>query len=504
MKQLKQNLNQNKYKLAIWIIMLVALALRLYKIDLADAWRDEAFSLNALNRGFWEMIRISVNDTQPPLHLVVIYFWTKIFGATVLSVRIVSVIFGMLTLYWGLKISQLIFKDKHTHIITLILLSLNPLLVYYSQEARTYTMLTAFTGAVIYYFLKLNDKTSHKDTALTILYSVLGLYAHNLFLLVLGPLFIFKTYILFSENKFKLKSLLKNKTFRSLLIIGASTFVFYIPWFIAFIGQLSKVSNEGFWLTFDPWHDFVIQNYRFFLGNNVWSTKEVLSNNIYTLIILIAFPLTVLGMWQEKKLSKYPSITIIFCLMLIFTFVLSFKTPFYYSRYMIFVIPPLMLILANGFSGLEKLSRKLMILILLLFIAANLIHLNNKIFINGKPHYRESISYLSQNYDSNSDIILHPHAVTFHSFNYYSDLPNYISDPERTNAFFEGLAIIQEQDYYDGELDNYQRIWTYNLWMDQTFETKLQKMGFNKQETHDFSNGLFVELWASSESPKTK
>jgi hypothetical protein len=129
------------------------------------------------------------------------------------------------------------------------------------------------------------------------------------------------------------------------------------------------------------------------------------------------------------------------------------------------------------------------------FITSNLVfYLTNIAQTTYKAEYQKAIRSIE--YEPATDIILHPHAASFHSFKYYTDLPNYVYDPNRKLAHFEGLAYLSDEDYYDGSLDKYTRIWTLYLWGDEGFEKNLNKHGFVEVEAEYFEGGLLLKLMA--------
>jgi len=151
------------------LILLLALILRLISLN-QSLWLDEgiqwwAVTTFPLKHLITEYIR---GDFNPPLFHTILYFWVKLFGDSEIALRLPSVLFGLGTVYFVHKIGGL--KSA-------LLAATAPLLVYYSQEARMYS-LAAFTAtATLYFFIK--------KSKVYLIFAVLMLYSHYLTWLLL-------------------------------------------------------------------------------------------------------------------------------------------------------------------------------------------------------------------------------------------------------------------------------------------------------------------------------
>lgn len=109
-------------------------------------WLDEAIGANVVkNLSVLDIItKFSPVDFHPPLYYIVLKLWTSFFGFSEISLRLPSVIFALITAYFIYKISK--------NYWAVFLFLFNPLIVYYSQEARMYLMVTSFL-LIAYYAL---------------------------------------------------------------------------------------------------------------------------------------------------------------------------------------------------------------------------------------------------------------------------------------------------------------------------------------------------------------
>ena len=124
----------------IWLILFLSLILRIVSLN-QSLWLDEA--INVMAARSYSFLGILTEyakaDFHPPLYFIIIWIWTKLFGFSEVSARLPSVIFGLLTIWLVFLIGRKLYS-KTLGILAALLLALNPLHIYYSQEARMYSM----------------------------------------------------------------------------------------------------------------------------------------------------------------------------------------------------------------------------------------------------------------------------------------------------------------------------------------------------------------------------
>ncbi len=137
--------------LALLALLLLATALRVYRLPAQSLWYDEGVS--------WYLTRMSppaltvwtANDIQPPLYYYLLWLWVRLAGTSEYALRFPSVFFGVLTLPLLWVTARRLLGTRAAWLAAL-LLALSPLHVYYAQEARMYTLLT-FLGLLSSYLL---------------------------------------------------------------------------------------------------------------------------------------------------------------------------------------------------------------------------------------------------------------------------------------------------------------------------------------------------------------
>lgn len=147
----------------LFFIILLAFLFRLIALN-QSLWLDEAISANvARSIPLTRIIsRFSIHDFHPPLYYFFLRIWSLIFGISEISLRMPSVIFSLLTGYVVYKIVISI-SGKRNALWAALFFLFNPLIVYYSQEARMYMIATFFLSVATYYLLKLLKSKKQKS-----------------------------------------------------------------------------------------------------------------------------------------------------------------------------------------------------------------------------------------------------------------------------------------------------------------------------------------------------
>lgn len=167
----------------ILLILVIALGLRLINLN-QSLWLDEAISANSVkNNSYLSLItNFSTKDFHPPLYYWTLKLWTSMFGNSEISLRLPSIIFSIVTVW----IVFLIAGGGAAW-----LTALNPLLIYYSQEARMYSMVTMWLIVGLYL---VKEKKYGWLTGVIIL-SLATFYGAIFFIAALGIYFLVKKQI---------------------------------------------------------------------------------------------------------------------------------------------------------------------------------------------------------------------------------------------------------------------------------------------------------------------
>lgn len=158
-------------------VFALAAALRLYGITAECLWLDEGFTLDKVSRPFGEMLAATARDVHMPLHDIIVWPFLQLFGESEWVLRLPSLVFNLLTLWFAGRIALLLFGER-ARLFTVALLAISPLHIIYAQEGRPYALF-ALTAAWSMYRLILFLRAQNMRNAVAwCAVTVLLLYSH--------------------------------------------------------------------------------------------------------------------------------------------------------------------------------------------------------------------------------------------------------------------------------------------------------------------------------------
>lgn len=129
-------------KMFLIFLTLLGLLLR-FLYSNQSFWLDEGASLMFAKMSLPQMFEAIKADFHPPLFYIALKLWLPIAGNSEWLIRLPFVIIGALTIPATFFLAQLIFGKKSlVPPVAALLLAINPLHIYYSQELRMYSLAT--------------------------------------------------------------------------------------------------------------------------------------------------------------------------------------------------------------------------------------------------------------------------------------------------------------------------------------------------------------------------
>jgi hypothetical protein len=142
-----------------WLLALVVLAAVVLRLSApkmgADLWYDEAYSCHVASRPFGEMMRLLYlgGDTNPPLYTLVLHFWLML-ARSDFFVKLLSLVFGIGTLVVLHRLGRRL-AGPVAGLVAALLFAFSEWGVYYSLEARPYSMLFFFSLLSTYFYIRI-------------------------------------------------------------------------------------------------------------------------------------------------------------------------------------------------------------------------------------------------------------------------------------------------------------------------------------------------------------
>jgi mannosyltransferase len=138
------------------VLTAAAAALRFGTLGLQSFWYDEAVSVGLVDLDLTGLLdRIPESESTPPLYYVLAWGWTAAFGTGEVGIRSLSALLGTLAVPAFFLAARELTGSVRAALVVAALAAFNPLLVWYSQEARAYALVVLLCGVSLIFFGRL-------------------------------------------------------------------------------------------------------------------------------------------------------------------------------------------------------------------------------------------------------------------------------------------------------------------------------------------------------------
>ncbi len=281
-------------------------------------WRDEAFSILVAEKPI--SFFFGKLTFEPPFYYILLHFWVRLFGESEIAARSLSLLaFTLATvivIFWAEKLF-------HKHWLSLFLplfFFVNPMLLYYAFEVRTYGWYIFFAVLSMYAY-------SEKKWRLFVASSVLGFYTHSFFILL--PFVSLVHFILIRRRRLAFRfSLISHPMVVSMAMIG----LLVTPWLLVIAQTFGKLKNS--------WYFPVdLQLVRSVLGN-MFVGYEGTPGFLWPVtfgvaLLLLLFFFGAMNVKSRRERNVFFLLSVFIPLSIVIG--ISFVRPMFVNRYLIFV-----------------------------------------------------------------------------------------------------------------------------------------------------------------------
>ena len=406
--------NNIKYYIFLVLIIIFGFAIRLINLDKnGGLWYDE-ITIYSISQNFSGDLK---RFLQFPIYYVFYKFWICILGNSDFVIRLMSVIFDILSLFMTFILTKNIYKifsndeiqSIKAGLVSSSLYAVNSSFIYYAQEAKFYSF-TFFAVLLFFIFwIKFLDKNCSKiNFVLFYLSTLILLYSNTCQIVLIMFAFILMTVLFVKRNIIKQKL--------SYLMILSTVFIpliiFLIRIKVYFTGNFDAVVfDNSFTLS-------VFQNYfsPILIGvqNNVLNYQKFLIKHLldikYLVYVLIPVIISIFGILYSVKKSVICRYLFLICsLYLVFHLILPLFSSYKpLVRYTLFVLPIFISLLAVGLKVLTNKYLKRCLFAVLIFINAFCLILpSSALFIQRPDGYKTLADFLKvNNIPNNANFIL--------------------------------------------------------------------------------------------------
>lgn len=356
------------------LVILLALALNLYRLESKSLWHDEfgTLTLAGLDGSWIDALRNPLTvPTIPKAPLP--FFVTRVFfmlGQTDFSVRMPSVLFATLTIPLVFALGKSLF-GRQVGLLGALLLAVAPLQIRYAQEARMYAMLSFFSILSLYLFWRALRDGKGRWWLGFVAASGMNLYVHQFAFLPLGVVALFGLWLCVDSRS---KSVFSFRCWHFLLALAVIALM-YTPMVPFFVEGLT--SQEGVGGSAEPAYGGL----RWDLGSIIAALRLFSGGNDVSLVaygFLFAFTAVVVVLrWRGTRhlanneslvipgfgpygdgWFSYASYALVLAVMwVLLPTIISLSIPAAHGiriRYLIFTLPVYLLIVALGLNGVSR------------------------------------------------------------------------------------------------------------------------------------------------------
>jgi mannosyltransferase len=159
-------------------VVLVAAALRFPSLSLQSYWQDEGFTIEVVRSSLGRLFHlVARTESTPPLYYLLAWGWRHPFGTSEWGLRSLSALAGVASVPVVFAAARH-FAGTRAALIAAALVACNPMLVWYSQEARAYSLLVLMAAVGLLLFARARERPTAGRLAAWAAVGVLTLLTH--------------------------------------------------------------------------------------------------------------------------------------------------------------------------------------------------------------------------------------------------------------------------------------------------------------------------------------
>jgi 4-amino-4-deoxy-L-arabinose transferase-like glycosyltransferase len=401
-----QTLDDRRVRWAVVALLLLAFALRVAGLEFQSLWRDEVDAIRFASRPILVLLEMfNAPAENGPLYYLLLRPWLRVVGQSEFSLRFFSVFFGVLAVPLIFRLAQRLFLRQYdVALVAVLLATTSPYLAWYSQEGKMYALVVFLVLLSMERYLTALEKGGWHRWAMYILATATAIYVHVIAALIIPVQIV--TFFLQSHA-------VRRARWRPWLATLAILILPYLPLLAWQLPLILTPAETGF--RFVPLHGMLLSlwdSYSFGVVQDAvpWSAVA------FTAALVAA----VLLFFQDRASRTVFGVLVCWLLLPVLSlFLITLVRPLFTARYLVYVVPAYLLLLAAGIVAVGRRTRLLAGLLLIAILAVNGwgLRLQSQTLI--KADYRSATEYLLSRAGP-QDLILFQIPYGRHSFEYYA------------------------------------------------------------------------------------
>lgn len=398
--------SEREWRWALLGLCLLAFVLRVHGLEYQSLWRDEVDAIRFASRSTEELLRTFVTPGENgPFYYLVLSPWLTVAGRSEFSLRFLSLAFGVLAVPLVHRLARRLFPwARLLAFIAVLLVATSPYLVWYSQEGKMYTLVTLLVLVSMDRFLAAVDQGGVWRWLGYVVATSLAFYVHLLAVLIVPVQVV--VFLIRSRP-------LSQARWWPWLASTAALTVPYVPLLAWQVPSLLNPGETGF--QFLPLHQILFS----LLGSYSLGIVPGVSVWILTLFIGVLLAVGLLGL--ERASWRVPLIILFSWLLLpiLGLFLITLVRPLFTARYLIYVLPAYLLLLAAGIVILRRRAPLVAGLVLIAILSVNAWGLRREANTPLKADFRGATRYVTSRLVA-GDVVLFQIPYGRYSFEYYA------------------------------------------------------------------------------------
>jgi mannosyltransferase len=419
--------------------------LRLHALDAQSLWSDELSSWHQSHQvSLADVIERGVRPTPyPPGYPVLLYYVERFVGESEVALRLPSAIAGILAIAAMFALARQLYSRREAVIAaTLLAFSYQP--IYYSQEARAYSLLLLFSILSSHFWfrvqtrLEAEEPVPHATQVAYVACASGALYVHHFGLLLVGV----------QIGALCVLHAARPRALAQLCVLGLAVVATYLPWARFLIEDFHTATH---YIPAPGWHS--LADYWRFL---FFDTSGTLGWFVAALFVIAALRALAArdGRGTANLRKRLVSPTSLLILWLVVPFALAYvrsatSVPILNNRNLIISLPPALILLARALTYLLPRVR-----VQALAVAGTVGLLIYVPFVRGayyriprKEQFREAAAAVAARQAQTRDADVIAYAWNSEAFDYYLErtgapnrvdlLAGSLGDLERTRVFLD-------------------------------------------------------------------
>lgn len=176
-----------RIRVALVAVVAAGVILRWWALGHQGFWYDEAVTAWLLKGGIARLlVKLPHSESTPPLYYLLAWGWVRAFGLTEAGLRSLSAVAGTAAIPVAFAAARTL-AGRRAGLATAALVAVNPLLIWYSQEARSYALLALLTALSLWAYARVRADPTPIRLAAWVAAAVVALATHYFAVFVVAP-----------------------------------------------------------------------------------------------------------------------------------------------------------------------------------------------------------------------------------------------------------------------------------------------------------------------------